>query len=187
MKRKVVAVTGGIGSGKSEVCGILRQMGYATVDCDVLARQIADEKEVIAAVERLLGADCLTNGTINRAKVREIVFKDENLLKRYDEIFFGRVRQRLTDEITNANGTVFVEIAVIDAFEFHFDEIWLVECEPNVQIERVTARDNVSAENAMHIMKRQHYPNATWVLHNDGSVEQLREQVISALKRAKIV
>ena len=184
MKRKVVAVTGGIGSGKSEVCKILREMGFATVNCDELARQIANEPSVIAAVEHLLGAESVTNGAINRSKVREIVFTDEVLLKKYDEIFFNRVQQRLSEIIEHTDGDVFVEIPVIDAFEFGFDEIWLIESSASAQIERVTARDGVSVQNVEHIMKRQCYPKYTKVIRNDGSVEELKEQVFFALKGA---
>ena len=187
MKRKVIAVTGGIGSGKSAVCGILNEMGFTTVDCDKLARQIADEPQVVAAVERLLGQDCVVNGAINRSKVREMVFKDGDLLKQYDEIFFERVRQRLNEVIDGTSGTVFVEIAVIDAFDFHFDEIWLVESPDNTRIDRVTARDGVSAENVAHIIKRQHYSKFTRVITNDGSREELKKRVFSALKGGQIV
>ena len=187
MKRKIVAITGGIGSGKSQVCTILRQLGYATVDCDALSRQIADDKEVIAAVEQLLGSECVTNGAINRPKVREVVFADDNLLKQYDAIFHERVRQRLKAEVDKVDGSVFVEIAVIDAFDFHFDEIWLVESDTQTRIDRVTARDGVTAENVEHIMKRQRYSDCTRVLSNNGSLDELREQVISALKEAQII
>ena len=187
VKRKVVAVTGGIGSGKSEVARILRETGYFTVDCDALARQIADEPQVVAAVERLLGHECVSNGAISRAKVRETVFKDADLLKKYDEIFFERVKDRLSEIVEHQTATVFVEIPVIDAFEFDFDEIWLVESNQNTRIDRVTARDGVSADNVELIIKRQHYRNFTRVIPNDGSVKELKEQVFSALKDAQIV
>ena len=182
MKRKVIAVTGGIGSGKSEVCKILHELGRTTVDCDALARQIADEPEVIAAVERLLGSDCVSNGALNRANVRKKVFKDERLLKRYNDIFHERVRMRLNEVVEHADGDVFVEIAVIDAFEFDFDEIWLVKSRKNTRIDRVIKRDKVSATSVERIMSRQRYDVAcTRVIRNDGTVEQLREQVLQAL------
>ena len=188
MKRKVIAVTGGIGSGKSEVCAVLRSEGFVTVDCDELARQIADDMQVIAAVEQLLGSDCISNGAINRKKVRETVFADEKLLVAYSNIFHGRVKDRLNEQIKRANGTVFVEIAVIDAFDFHFDEIWLVESDAQTRIYRVTARDKVSAENVEHIINRQRYQTAyTRTLVNNGSFKQLRKQVLLALKQAQIV
>ena len=187
MKRKVIAVTGGIGSGKSEVCRLLRELGHTTVDCDALARQISTDSQVVAEVGKLLGADFVSDGSINRAMIRQTVFTDANLTKKYNEIFHGRVRQRLDGLLANTSGTVFVEIAVIDAFEYKFDEIWLVECPSKIRIDRVTKRDGVSAENVEHIMLRQHYNKFDRVLRNDSSLEDLRVQVLSALKNAQIV
>lgn len=182
MKRKVIALTGGIGSGKSTVARILREMGYQTVDCDNLAREIADETTVVSAVERLLGSESVLNGAINRHKVREMVFADENLLREYNTIFHERVRQRLVELVEQVSGTIFVEIAVIDAFEFHFDEIWLVDCPQKTRIERVTSRDNVTADNATKIMARQHYDgDYTRVFTNDGTIDELKAQVTNAL------
>lgn len=182
MKRKVIALTGGIGSGKSAVAQILRHMGYQTVDCDVIAREIANEPSVVAAVEGLLGSESVIDGAINRPKVREMVFADADLLKKYDAIFHGRVRQRLMELVNQTDATVFVEIPVIDAFDFDFDEIWLVVCSQDAQIARVTARDGVTADNVRNIMAKQHFDgNYTRILVNNGSLDELGEQVIAAL------
>ena len=188
MKRSVVAITGGIGSGKSEITRFLREMGYATVDCDELARQIADEPDVIAAVEALLGGDCVTNGAINRKKVREIVFSDGELLKKYDEIFFSRVKQRLNETIDSTDGAVFVEIAVFGAFEFRFDEIWLVKSDESNRVFRVTNRDGVSKQSVLNVMSRQRYEgDFTRVFINDGSIDELKTQVLAALGASGLV
>ena len=182
MKRKIVAITGGIGSGKSAVAQFLRKMGYQTVDCDALARVIADDESVVAAVEQLLGSESVSNGAINRKKVREMVFADADLLKKYDGIFHERVRQCLEEIVKQSSATVFVEIPVIDAFEFHFDEIWLVESSQEARIARVTARDGVSAENAVNIMSRQRYDGVyTRTITNNGSIDELNRQVLAAL------
>ena len=54
MKRKVIAITGGIGSGKSTVTQILQQQGYKVVFCDVLARQAGESRQVVDSVKKLL-------------------------------------------------------------------------------------------------------------------------------------
>ena len=183
MKRKVVALTGTIGSGKSEVARILRTWGYETVDCDHLARQCADSPEVVFQVERLLGSDCIANGKLNRPAIRDKVFKDERLLRQYNQIFFDGVRQLLTDTLQSIDEqVVFVEIPVLDAFQFDFAEIWRIEADKSTQINRVTARDSVTAENVFNILNRQKkYENVTRVIVNNGTLEELEAAVKNAL------
>ena len=183
MKRSVIAVTGGIGSGKSEVCKFLRELGHVTVDCDELARQIADEPQVLAEIEELLGGDCVKDGVLDRKKVREIVFADGQLLKKYDEIFFSRVKKRLEQIVEASDGAVFVEIPVFGAFDFHFDEIWLIKSDEQNRVFRVTERDGVSKQSVLNVMSRQHYDgDFTRVFINDGSIDELKKTVLQALK-----
>lgn len=183
MKRKVIALTGSIGSGKSEVARILRSFGYQTVNCDDLAKIIADTPEVVCQVEQLLGSKYISNGRLNRRAIRDKVFADEALLAQYQAIFFDGVRQLLTDTLADLNDeVVFVEIPVLNAFEFGWDEVWLVQCDPNTQIARVTARDGVSAKNVSDTLARQHkYTNCTRVIANNGSFDELTVAVRHAL------
>lgn len=188
MKRKVIAVTGGIGSGKSQVARVLRTLGYKTVDCDVIAKQIADDPELIGKVERLLGTECVTNGKLNRKVIREKVFADEILLGQYQALFFDGVKQRLIDILQMTAETVFVEIPILDAFELHWDEVWRVESDEATRIERVQARDNVSAESVSNTIARQkHYANCTRVIANNGSLDDLTDAVKKALAESKLI
>ena len=70
MKRNAIALTGGIGSGKSAVGNYLRQKGFVVVDCDQLSRQIATEPQVLSQVEDLLGQGFVVDGQLDRAKIR---------------------------------------------------------------------------------------------------------------------
>ena len=188
MRRKVIALTGGIGSGKSEVARILRTWGYETVDCDQLARQIGDSREVVAQVEKLLGSDCVSNGKLNRKIIRERVFADEILLRQYEQIFFSKVKQLLIERLKSTDGDVFVEIPVLDAFDFDFTEIWRVESDEAERIERVVARDGVSAESVKNTVSRQKtYNNVTRVVVNNGSLSDLTSAVQQALSDSGLV
>ena len=182
MKRKVVALTGKIGSGKSTVATILRDMGYKTVDCDALAKQVADESEVVSQVRTLLGDKSVVDGKLNRRYIRETVFSDEALLGQYQEIFFAGVRSLLLEKLNSLHGTVFVEIALPNAFEFAWDEIWRVESSEQNCISRVTARDGVSEESAKATLGRQKEYRCSRVIVNNGNIEQLRQSVAEAVK-----
>ena len=189
MKCKVVAITGKIGSGKSAAMEIIRDMGFVTVSCDELAKQVAKDEEVIKAVQKLLGSNCIKGGQLNRQAIREIVFYDEELLHQYQELFFEGVKQLLEAQLAEMKDeqAVFVEIPVLDAFQFDFAEIWRVDSDREIQVNRVTARDNVTAENAINILNSQKtYDNVTRVIVNNGSLEALAAAVQNALVESGI-
>ena len=189
MKRKVIALTGGIGSGKSEVARILREMGYSTIDCDVLAKQVADDPNVIAGVEQLLGSEFVVNGRLNRAAIRDKVFADGNLLLMYQALFFDGVKRLLQENlfITDSE-TVFVEIPILDAFEFNWDEVWRVESDETTRINRVTVRDGVSKESVKRTFERQkQYSNCTRVIYNNGTLDELKTVVRQALLDSDLI
>ena len=179
MKRKLIAITGKIGSGKSAVSRILREMGFKTVDCDDLAKQIADKPEVVEQVELLLGSKCVSNGKLNRKAIREMVFDDVNLLNKYQQIFFDGVKTLLIDTLATLQKekVVFVEIPVLDAFPFDWDAIWRVESDGETCVKRVTARDNVSAESVFATLSSQKDYDCDYLIVNNGDLEQLRKSV----------
>lgn len=195
MKRKVIALTGKIGSGKSAVSAILRDMGYKTVDCDVLAKQVADNPDVVKRVEQLLGSKSVENGQLNRKYIREVVFSDADLHEKYEQIFFDGVKELLVANIANlqkniamkANQAIFVEIPVLDAFSFTWDEIWRVESSEKACISRVTARDKVPAESVCATLNRQKIYDCTYVIENNGDLKQLEQSVKRALTKSELL
>ena len=184
MKRKVIAITGGIGAGKSQVAKILQSKGFQTVDCDNLSRQVAQQPQTLAAVQKLLGAEYVTNGQLNRTLIRQVIFKDSVLLSRYNKIFFDAILQLLDQIVQNSTETLFVEIPLLDAFEYDWYQIWLVTSSSQTRIDRVTARDNVDAQNVLDVMSQQKQTeNYTAILHNDGSLQELEQQIDKLLQQ----
>ena len=188
MKRKVVALTGSIGSGKSEVVRVLRSLGYLTVSCDELAKQVATRPEVVDQVAALLGSEYVPDGQLDRKAIRDKVFTSEQLLSQYQAIFFDGVRQLLVDTLDKLNDeVVFVEIPVMDAFDFDWTEVWRVESNQSTQIKRVTHRDGVSEQSVLGTLARQkQYRHCSRVITNNGTVDELAEAVRSALIKSGI-
>ncbi len=91
MKRKVVAITGGIGSGKSLVRDIVQKRLFS-IDCDSLAREVSSRPQVVQSVELLLGSEFVENGKLNRRAIRNKIFSDCNLLESYNALFFEEVK-----------------------------------------------------------------------------------------------
>lgn len=187
MKPNVIALTGKIGSGKSSVAKILSDKGFRVVDCDVLSRRVAGEKEVLQQVRALLGAESVINEKLNRKFVREKIFADKNLYVSYSAIFWNRIKELLNKEILCDEKFVFVEIPIIDAFDFDWYEIWLVECSVENTIDRVVARDSVSKENVLSVLSHQNSSSCyTRKIVNNGSIEDLITAVNLALKTVQV-
>ncbi|MCM1289181.1 MAG: dephospho-CoA kinase [Corallococcus sp.] len=190
MKRRVVALTGGIGSGKSTVGNILRSLGFDVLDCDEIARKVETTPEVLEGVERLLGKEYVENGLLARRKIRDRIFADGQLYRQYSALFWEKIAIELKKQTENIRtDTVFVEIAVPDAFYFDWTEIWRVESSEENRICRVTARDAVSLENVKNIISRQNCGSSQniqqiphKVIYNDGSLSDLRNAVCALIK-----
>lgn len=188
MKPKTIAITGCIGSGKSTVAKILvEEYSFDVIDCDQLAREVANDSAVLAQISLLLGTECVTDGKLNRRKVREIVFSDAELHKKYSAVFFERVKSLLMQRVKGL-AIAFVEIPVLDAFLWDWQEIWFVESPRESCVKRVVLRDGVSEGNVFDILARQQsFENFTRKIVNDGTLDDLRAQVNVALLDAKLL
>ena len=187
MRHRHIALTGFIGSGKSTVANILSQeYSFHVVECDALARDVANDPMVLSQIAALLGADCVTDGKLNRKKVREIVFADPELYKQYSTLFFDRVRE-LLEKRTEGLETVFVEIPVLSAFSWDWNEVWHVESSTDNCVNRVVVRDGVSTRDVHNILARQTTDKFTRIIPNNGSIDDLRLEVKKALQDAKLV
>lgn len=188
MKSKLIAVTGGIGSGKSEVIGYLQSLGYATIDCDALAKEVACRKQVVEQVRDLLGVEYVIDGKLNRRAIRNRVFFDDELLKKYNAIFFSEVKKLLDERIAELIGknVIFVEISVFDAFEYPWDGVWLVEADDEIRIDRALSRDKTSRETLQGIMSRQNKCTSfTLRIPNNGTVLDLKKHIDAAVNSIK--
>ncbi len=188
MKRKVIAITGFIGSGKSTASAILRQWGYKTVDCDQLAAEISQQPQVVQQVQNLLGEGYVTDGKLDRRKIRDKVFADAQLLQRYQSLFFDGVHSRLQQIASQCDGPLFVEIAVLGAFDFCWDEVWQIQSDRDALVFRVVNRDGVTENNVLDVLARQSDVAApTRIILNNGTEAELRAQLRRALAEADLL
>ncbi len=181
-----VAVTGGIGSGKSAVGEILEELGAVIVDADELARTVVERgnsgyDQVIAT----FGDEVLTSGEIDRAKLADLVFSDPELRKKLEGIIHPLVREAAEEIMKSApSGSVVVnEIPLL--FETNgakrFDFVIAVQTPMELRIERLSQRGmklyEIEKRIAVQASDQERASIADVIVVNDGSLDQLRSKV----------
>lgn len=143
--QRLIAITGGIGSGKSVVCRMLRAMGYPVYDCDAEARRIMDSSESIKKeIARNICPAAITGGVIDRRILSEAVFADTELLDRLNSLVHSAVRDDIARWAAD-KPLAFVETAILYQSGLHrmVDEVWNVTAPEEVRISRVMKRNSL--------------------------------------------
>jgi dephospho-CoA kinase len=187
-----VGLTGGLGSGKSEVARILGSLGAYIIETDVLARQaVAPNSDGLRAIARAWPA-VVQGDFLNRAALAEIVFRDESARERLNAIVHPFVRQLALEREANAKpGQVIVHVVPL-LFETDYaqkcDATVTVVAPDELRVRRVLERDRWNEEQIRARMRAQIDPSearrrATYVIENDGDLEHLRERTEAVLKK----
>ncbi len=148
MQRKRIAVTGGIGSGKSTVLSYLKEKGYAVFSCDEIYRTLLKTEEYIRAIAAAF-PDVIDGCGIDKEKLAELVFNDKRSRDRLNAIAHPWIMQRLFQEMEQSNSRVcFAEVPLLfeNGFEKDFDATLVVLREKNIRIQSVIHRDGQSQE-----------------------------------------
>jgi dephospho-CoA kinase len=152
-----VGLTGSIGVGKSFVSSVLGELGCRVLDADKTAREVvAPGSPALRDVVAAFGPDVLQrDGTLDRAKLGALVFAAEAARTRLNSILHPYImaqqdQQMLRWEKENPNGIAVVDAALmIESGGYRrFDKLVVVHCSPEVQLQRLMARDNLSQEEA---------------------------------------
>lgn len=186
----LVAVTGGIASGKSTVSRKLAAMGFAAIDADAVGHTIyAPGRPAYAAVVEAFGKGVVAgDGTIDRRALGAVVFASEAEMKRLTDIVWPEIRRSFLEGVARfaAEGrrTVVVEAAVLYEAGWHadFEHVWVVEVPIDVARERLMARNFLSADEANKRIASQvgldeRRRIATRVLRNDRPIPETEAEV----------
>lgn len=182
-----IALTGGIGSGKSTVCDIFRERGATVVSADQVARDLVQSgSESLAEIVSEFGEDILDDqGQLNRQKLREIIFTDPAAKQRLEEILHPKIMANMHAQLATIEAPyaileipLLVESGLVDGI----DRVLLVACDPALQIKRTMGRDQVSAKHVEKILHsqadhEQRLAIADDVIMNNKDIEDLVEQV----------
>jgi len=181
-----VALTGGIGSGKSLVGEYLEELGAIVIDSDELARTAIERgspgyEDVLAA----FGDEILSEGEIDRKKLAARVFSDEPARKQLEAIIHPRVRETAEKLTRNLGADAIVVNQIPLLFETdgakRFDYVITVECAEGIRVDRLKERGmkeyEISKRMQAQASDEQRASIAHFVLKNEGSVDELQRAV----------
>jgi dephospho-CoA kinase len=193
----VIGITGPIGCGKSTVAGYLAELGATVIDADLVAREVvAPGEPALEAVVAAFGPGVrLPDGSLDRAELGRIVFSDPAELARLEAIIHPAVRPRIRAAMQAAreHGDPAVAVEAIKLVEGGLadscDEVWLVICDPDEQLRRLTRRGLSEAEAAARIAAQAGLadrlrPRATRVIDTNGAPTHARARVEAAFRDA---
>ncbi len=195
----VLGITGGIASGKSTVVDFFKAEGFPIVDGDVVARQVVEPGTAgLQALEKNFGSEIIQrDGRLDRKKLGDLIFHDEEkrqLLNRtLDSFIRGEIVSQIEIAKTNSN-LVIADIPLL--YEGHYeglmDEVAVVYVTPEIQLQRLMARNHLTEEAALERIASQlsleeKKKRADLLFDNCGSPDRTQQQVQTWLKKNKFV
>jgi dephospho-CoA kinase len=182
-----IGLTGGIGSGKSTVAGLLAARGAQVVDADRIAREVVEPGTPgLAAVVAAFGRGVLTaDGALDRPALAAVVFADPDARRRLDGIVHPLVRARAADLVAAAPPDAVVvqdvPLLVETGQAGAYDLVLVVQADLDTRVRRLVGRglseDDARARIAAQATDEQRRAVADVVLDNSGTVEELETQV----------
>ena len=182
----IVALTGGIGSGKSTVGELFQQLGAVVVDSDQLAREVVERGSLgFEQIVTLFGDEILKNGEINRSLLAEIVFKDPAKRKNLEQITHPLIRKAFADVVAKSGDQAIVinqiPLLVESKYEYNFDHVITVSTSEDKRIARLLAKEYTQEQiqNRMNsqVSDADREKIADSIIQNNESEKELLPQV----------
>ncbi|KPD21330.1 dephospho-CoA kinase [Idiomarina abyssalis] len=189
----VVGVTGGIGSGKSAATAEFEKLGITIVDADVVARQVVmPGTPCLQAIAEHFGNQLLTEGgELNRKALRQRVFSNPQEKEWLNKLLHPAIREEIISQLEQADSPYVILSAPLlleNGLEKYCQRVLVIDVPESLQISRTIQRDDSPKKEVEAIMKAQlsrseRLKKANDVLNNDGSLEQLKQQVLQLHQR----
>ena len=192
MKDRVsVAITGGIGSGKTTVSKLIKECGFKVFSCDEIYKEISKTQNYLSELGKLFPFVIDEKGKLNREELAKTVFGNSENLKKLNALAHPMILSELNKRIEKEKGVVFCEIPLL--FECNlqeeFDYVLIVLRELSLRIESIIKRDSTTSEKVLKRIENQfNYdtikspPSNYFFIENNEGVHKLKEQVENLLK-----
>jgi len=187
MKKFIIGITGGIGSGKSTVANFYKRKGISVLDADIIAKKVmVEDGNVVAKIKQAFGKNSYEGEKLNTKVIASIVFNDVGKLGRLNSIVHPPTILKIAKEadfLLKKNNIIFVEAAIL--FEANWDDLFdyiiLVTSEEELRISRVLERDKTSYEKIKNRIKNQMNDKdkkgrADFSIENNGTLGELNSK-----------
>lgn len=195
----IIGVTGGIASGKSEVCRILSNNGFIHIDADDVAHHVLEDCRIIEKVMSVFGDGVTSRNAdgsiyIDRKKLGKIVFSDDSKMDLLENITHPQIVETIAGMIKENNDRNYV----IEAIELVSsglagicNELWVVHAEPEQQLRRLMEYRHMSYEDAVSRLKSQEVhdwdeTSADRIIYSTEPLESMELQVLDAINNSLI-
>ena len=188
-----VGLTGGLGSGKSTALAALERLGAATLSTDAVVHELYASDEVRDAVVERWGGDVAPDGTVDRSAVAKHAFADPDERAWLEQLIWPRVAQRvMAFREAAATAAPAPRAAVVETpllFEAGMEQVYdatiAVVAEEDIRAERAAARGHhgVDERAARQLTQDEKAARATFVVRNDGTVEELEAKLSEVLAK----
>lgn len=190
----IIGLTGSIASGKSTIANMLADLNFPIVDADLIARQVVEPgSETLNKIAEAFGPDVIKeSGEMDRAKVGELIFHDEEKRHTLNNIIHPAIRVemiRQRDVYVNNGQHVIMDIPLLfeNKLQHFVEKILVVTTSEENQLARLMARNNLTIEEANAriasqlplIVKEQ---GADAIIRNNGTIEESKQQLIDILR-----
>ncbi len=184
-----IAVTGGIGSGKSTVVAAIKDMGYDTISCDEVYAELTEREEFSEEISGTFGDVLTLDGKLDRRKLSDIVFGDKLKLQKLNDITHSAVMNEVLKR-SQCSHICFCEVPLLfeGGFQRLFDAVIVVLRDKEKRIDSVIERDNIVRHKIeLRIGSQFDYDNSTfseyYVIHNDGNLAELTTETHKVVKK----
>lgn len=192
MNQRLIAITGGIGCGKSVVSNILRALEYPVYDCDSEAKRLMNDSNYIKSeISKKISCEAIAlDGSINRPVLAKIVFNDNKLLSQLNMIVHSAVKEDIINwtKQHQTQHTLFVETAILyqSGINLFVDEVWEIQAPIDLRINRVILRNNTIAEDVQSRINSQQcnieklHDNTKYIVNDN--IKPILAQILNLIK-----
>ena len=193
--KQVVGITGGIASGKSNVCSVIKNEGYQIIDSDQISRDLSKKDCLIYnEIVKNFGEEYLNNDLeIDRKKLAKLIFHNNEAKEKLNKITHPIIIDEIKKQIELSSGDIiFVEIPILyeAKLEYICDKVICVFLNKKTQITRLMEREGIDEDYALEKIHSQmdlyiKKTKADYVIDSKGSFEETKNQVLEIIKRLK--